>query len=110
MRGIGSGKSSLAFDTLYEEGQRRYLEGLSSYVRQFLGGFKKPDVHKITGLSPTLAINQKSCSSNPRSTVGTITEIYDHFRLLFARRESHIVRIVISPSPRKHLSTSRNKL
>ncbi|MFA7201882.1 MAG: excinuclease ABC subunit UvrA [Candidatus Paceibacterota bacterium] len=81
----GSGKSSLAFDTLYEEGQRRYLEGLSSYVRQFLGGFKKPDVHKITGLSPTLAINQKSISSNPRSTVGTITEIYDHFRLLFAR-------------------------
>lgn len=81
----GSGKSSLAFDTLYEEGQRRYLEGLSSYVRQFLGGFKKPDVQKIIGLSPTLAINQKSVSSNPRSTVGTITEIYDHFRLLFAR-------------------------
>lgn len=81
----GSGKSSLAFDTLYEEGQRRYLEGLSSYVRQFLGGFKKPDVDKIIGLSPTLAINQKSVSSNPRSTVGTITEIYDHLRLLFAR-------------------------
>jgi len=81
----GSGKSSLAFDTLYEEGQRRYLEGLSSYVRQFLGGFKKPDVEKIVGLSPTLAINQKSVSSNPRSTVGTITEIYDHMRLLFAR-------------------------
>jgi len=81
----GSGKSSLAFDTLYEEGQRRYLEGLSSYVRQFLGGFKKPDVEKIVGLSPTLAINQKSVSSNPRSTVGTITEIYDHLRLLFAR-------------------------
>lgn len=81
----GSGKSSLAFDTLYEEGQRRYLEGLSSYVRQFMGGFKKPDVQKIIGLSPTLAINQKSVSSNPRSTVGTITEIYDHLRLLFAR-------------------------
>ncbi len=81
----GSGKSSLAFDTLYEEGQRRYLEGLSSYVRQFLGGFKKPDVEKIVGLSPTLAINQKSVSSNPRSTVGTITEVYDHLRLLFAR-------------------------
>jgi len=81
----GSGKSSLAFDTLYEEGQRRYLEGLSSYVRQFLGGFKKPDVDKIVGLSPTLAINQKNVSSNPRSTVGTITEIYDHARLLFAR-------------------------
>lgn len=81
----GSGKSSLAFDTLYEEGQRRYLESLSSYVRQFLGGFKKPDVQKIIGLSPTIAINQKSVSSNPRSTVGTITEIYDHLRLLFAR-------------------------
>ena len=81
----GSGKSSLAFDTLYEEGQRRYLEGLSSYVRQFLGGFKKPDVDKIIGLSPTLAINQKNVSSNPRSTVGTITELYDHLRLLFAR-------------------------
>ncbi|MFA6352678.1 MAG: excinuclease ABC subunit UvrA [Candidatus Paceibacterota bacterium] len=81
----GSGKSSLAFDTLYEEGQRRYLESLSSYVRQFLGGFKKPDVEKIIGLSPTIAINQKSVSSNPRSTVGTITEIYDHLRLLFAR-------------------------
>ena len=81
----GSGKSSLAFDTLYEEGQRRYLEGLSSYVRQFLGGFKKPDVEKIVGLSPTLAINQKNVSSNPRSTVGTVTEIYDHLRLLFAR-------------------------
>src|SRR3989344_2890861 len=81
----GSGKSSLAFDTLYEEGQRRYLESLSSYVRQFLGGFKKPDVEKIVGLSPTIAINQKSVSSNPRSTVGTITEIYDNVRLLFAR-------------------------
>lgn len=81
----GSGKSSLAFDTLYEEGQRRYLESLSSYVRQFLGGFKKPEVDKIVGLSPTIAINQKSVSSNPRSTVGTITEIYDHLRLLFAR-------------------------
>jgi excinuclease ABC subunit A len=81
----GSGKSSLAFDTLYEEGQRRYLEGLSSYVRQFMGGFKKPDVTKIVGLSPTLAIDQKSVSSNPRSTVGTITEMYDHMRLLFAR-------------------------
>ncbi len=81
----GSGKSSLAFDTIYAEGQRRYLESLSSYARQFLGGLKKPDVEKIEGLSPTIAINQKTISANPRSTVGTITEIYDYLRLLFAR-------------------------
>ncbi|MCD6429073.1 excinuclease ABC subunit UvrA [bacterium] len=80
----GSGKSSLAFDTIYAEGQRRYLESLSAYARQFLGGFKKPDVEKIEGLSPTIAVNQKTISSNPRSTVGTITEIYDYLRLLFA--------------------------
>ncbi len=80
----GSGKSSLAFDTIYAEGQRRYLESLSSYARQFLGGLKKPDVDKIEGLSPTIAVNQKTISSNPRSTVGTITEIYDYLRLLFA--------------------------
>ncbi|MCD6115073.1 excinuclease ABC subunit UvrA [bacterium] len=79
----GSGKSSLAFDTIYAEGQRRYLESLSAYARQFLGGFKKPDVEKIEGLSPTIAVNQKTISSNPRSTVGTITEIYDFLRLLF---------------------------
>ncbi len=81
----GSGKSSLAFDTVYAEGQRRYLESLSSYARQFLGGFKKPQAEKIENLSPTLAINQRMVSSNPRSTVGTITEIYDYLRLLFAR-------------------------
>lgn len=82
----GSGKSSLAFDTIYQEGQRRYLQSLSSYAQQFLGGLEKPEVEKITNLSPTLAINQKSTiSSNPRSTVGTITEIYDYLRLLFAR-------------------------
>jgi len=81
----GSGKSSLAFDTIYQEGQRRYLESLSSYARQFLGGIKKPDVGKIENLSPTLAINQKTVSANPRSTVGTVTEIYDYLRLLFAR-------------------------
>lgn len=81
----GSGKSSLAFDTIYQEGQRRYLESLSSYARQFLGGLKKPPVDKIVNLSPTIAINQKTVSSNPRSTVGTITEIYDYLRLLFAR-------------------------
>ncbi|HPO06905.1 MAG TPA: excinuclease ABC subunit UvrA [Candidatus Pacearchaeota archaeon] len=80
----GSGKSSLAFDTIFQEGQRRYLESLSSYARQFLGGLKKPDVDKISGLSPTIAVNQKTISSNPRSTVGTLTEIYDYLRLLFA--------------------------
>lgn len=80
----GSGKSSLAFDTIYAEGQRRYLESLSSYARQFLGGLKKPDAEKIEGLSPTIAVNQKTISSNPRSTVGTLTEIYDYLRLLFA--------------------------
>ncbi|HRY59800.1 MAG TPA: excinuclease ABC subunit UvrA [Patescibacteria group bacterium] len=80
----GSGKSSLAFDTLYAEGQRRYVESLSSYARQFLGLMEKPDVDKIEGLSPAISIDQKSTSSNPRSTVGTITEIYDYLRLLFA--------------------------
>ncbi len=81
----GSGKSSLAFDTIYAEGQRRYVESLSSYARQFLGMMEKPDVDYIEGLSPAIAIDQKSASSNPRSTVGTITEIYDYLRLLFAR-------------------------
>ena len=81
----GSGKSSLAFDTLYAEGQRRYVESLSSYARQFLGVMAKPDVDKIEGLSPAISIEQKARSKNPRSTVGTITEIYDYLRLLFAR-------------------------
>lgn len=81
----GSGKSSLAFDTLYAEGQRRYVESLSSYARQFLGGMSKPDVDQIEGLSPAISIDQKTTSHNPRSTVGTITEIYDYLRLLFAR-------------------------
>lgn len=81
----GSGKSSLAFDTIYAEGQRRYVESLSSYARQFLGVMKKPDVDVIEGLSPAISIDQKGASHNPRSTVGTITEIYDYFRLLFAR-------------------------
>jgi excinuclease ABC subunit A len=81
----GSGKSSLAFDTIYSEGQRRYLESLSSYVRQFIGEMKKPDVDSIEGLSPTIAITQHSGSRNPRSTVGTMTEIYDYMRLLYAR-------------------------
>ena len=81
----GSGKSSLAFDTLYAEGQRRYVESLSSYARQFLGVMTKPDVDSIEGLSPAISIDQKTTSHNPRSTVGTITEIYDYLRLLFAR-------------------------
>ena len=81
----GSGKSSLAFDTLYVESQRRYIESLSSYARQFLGQQQPPDVESITGLSPSIAIDQKTSSRNPRSTVGTITEIYDYLRVLFAR-------------------------
>src|SRR5579863_5088293 len=81
----GSGKSSLAFDTVYAEGQRRYVESLSSYARQFLGQMDKPDVDYIEGLSPAISIDQKSASHNPRSTVGTVTEIYDYLRLLYAR-------------------------
>ena len=81
----GSGKSSLAFDTIYAEGQRRYMESLSSYARQFLGQMEKPDVERIDGLSPAISIDQKSTNRNPRSTVGTVTEIYDYFRLLYAR-------------------------
>ena len=81
----GSGKSSLAFDTIYAEGQRRYMESLSSYARQFLGQMEKPDVESIEGLSPAISIDQKSTNHNPRSTVGTVTEIYDYFRLLYAR-------------------------
>ena len=86
MTGVsGSGKSALAFDTIYAEGQRRYVESLSAYARQFLGGTKKPDVDSIEGLSPSISIDQKTTNNNPRSTVGTVTEIYDYFRLLFAR-------------------------
>jgi excinuclease ABC subunit A len=81
----GSGKSSLAFDTIYAEGQRRYVESLSAYARQFLGQMEKPDVDFIEGLSPAISIDQKSTSRNPRSTVGTITEVYDYLRVLFAR-------------------------
>ena len=81
----GSGKSSLAFDTIYAEGQRRYVESLSSYARQFLGQMEKPDVETIEGLSPAISIDQKTTSKNPRSTVGTVTEIYDYLRLLYAR-------------------------
>ncbi|MFL5906062.1 MAG: excinuclease ABC subunit A, partial [Solirubrobacterales bacterium] len=81
----GSGKSSLAFETIYAEGQRRYVESLSAYARQFLGQMDKPDVDFIEGLSPAISIDQKSASRNPRSTVGTITEVYDYLRLLYAR-------------------------
>src|SRR5246127_1121864 len=81
----GSGKSSLAFDTIYAEGQRRYVESLSAYARQFLGQMEKPDVDVIDGLSPAISIDQKGTSRNPRSTVGTVTEVYDYLRLLFAR-------------------------
>ena len=78
----GSGKSSLAFDTIFADGQRRYMESLSSYARQFLGQMEKPDVDSIEGLSPAISIDQKTTSKNPRSTVGTVTEIYDYLRLL----------------------------
>src|SRR5213083_1357359 len=81
----GSGKSSLAFDTIFAEGQRRYVESLSAYARQFLGQMEKPDVDHIDGLSPAVSIDQKGSSHNPRSTVGTVTEIYDYMRLLYAR-------------------------
>ncbi|HEX8675224.1 MAG TPA: hypothetical protein VF710_25205, partial [Longimicrobium sp.] len=81
----GSGKSSLAFDTIYAEGQRRYVESLSAYARQFLGMMEKPDVDSIEGLSPAISIEQKTAGRNPRSTVGTVTEVYDYLRLLWAR-------------------------
>ena len=81
----GSGKSSLAFDTIFAEGQRRYIETFSSYARNFLGNMERPDVDKITGLSPVISIEQKTTNKNPRSTVGTTTEVYDFLRLLYAR-------------------------
>ena len=81
----GSGKSSLAFDTLYAEGQRRYMESFSAYARSFMGNMERPDVDKINGLSPVISIEQKTTSKNPRSTVGTVTEIYDFLRLFYAR-------------------------
>src|SRR5580692_1560692 len=95
----GSGKSSLAFDTIYAEGQRRYVESLSAYARQFLSIMEKPDVDHIEGLSPAISIEQKSTSHNPRSTVGTITEVYDYLRLLFAR-----VGIPICPTHQTELT------
>src|SRR6266699_2472576 len=91
----GSGKSSLAFDTLYAEGQRRYVETLSAYARQFLGQLERPRVEHLRGLSPTIAIEQKSASGNPRSTVGTITEIYDYLRVLYAKIRKHSIELVV---------------
>ena len=97
----GSGKSSLAFDTLYAEGQRRYVESLSSYARQFLGRMKKPECDYIEGLPPTIAIEQRSGNRNPRSTVGTQTEIYEYLKLLFARI-GHTISPVSGKEVRKH--------
>ncbi|HNJ81804.1 MAG TPA: excinuclease ABC subunit UvrA, partial [Methanoregulaceae archaeon] len=110
----GSGKSTLAFDTIYAEGQRRYVESLSAYARQFLGLMSKPDVDAIEGLSPAISIEQKSTSKNPRSTVGTVTEIYDYLRLLFARIGTaycpvHNIRIE-SQSPERIADTIREKM
>ena len=99
----GSGKSSLAFDTIYAEGQRRYVESLSAYARQFLGQMEKPDLDYIEGLSPAISIDQKTTNRNPRSTVGTVTEIYDYLRLLYARigtPHCHVCLLYTSPSPR----------
>ncbi len=88
----GSGKSSLAFDTIYAEGQRRYVESLSAYARQFLDQLEKPDVDSVDGLSPAISIEQKTVSRSPRSTVGTVTEVYDYMRLLFSRRANSAKR------------------
>ena len=104
MTGVsGSGKSSLAFDTIYAEGQRRYIESLSAYARQFLGGSEKPDVDSIDGLSPAISIDQKSTNKNPRSTVGTITEIYDYLRLLYAR-------VGVPYCPKHHIPISQQSI
>lgn len=103
----GSGKSSLAFDTIFAEGQRRYVETFSAYARNFLGGLERPDVDKITGLSPVISIEQKTTNKNPRSTVGTTTEIYDFLRLLYARAGtaySYVTGEKWSDTPRKRLS------
>mgnify|MGYP003343059027 CR=1 FL=1 len=119
----GSGKSSLAFDTIYAEGQRRYVESLSAYARQFLEMMQKPDVDQIDGLSPAISIEQKTTSKNPRSTVGTVTEIYDYMRLLWARvgipyspatglpmpclATSSITTAALSPPPRRSAPSRR---
>lgn len=105
----GSGKSSLAFDTIFAEGQRRYVESLSAYARQFLGQMDKPDVDFIEGLSPAVSIDQKSTNRNPRSTVGTITEVYDYLRLLYARAGTRIARCAASGSPGRRPSKSSTR-
>ena len=105
----GSGKSSLAFDTIYAEGQRRYVESLSSYARQFLGQMEKPDVDFIEGLSPAISIDQKSTSRNPRSTVGTITEVYDYLRVLFARVGARIATTAAARSAARRPSRSSTR-
>lgn len=111
MTGVsGSGKSSLAFDTIYAEGQRRYVESLSAYARQFLGGTEKPDVDSIEGLSPSISIDQKTTSKNPRSTVGTVTEIYDYLRLLFARVGTPYCPIHNEPITRQSIEEMANKI
>ena len=102
----GSGKSSLAFDTIYAEGQRRYVESLSSYARQFLGRMDKPDVDYIEGLSPAISIDQKGVSHNPRSTVGTVTEIYDYLDFYSHELENHIAPNVVCQYNAKLLSKS----
>src|SRR3712207_3527574 len=108
----GSGKSSLAFDTIYAEGQRRYVESLSAYARQFLGQMDKPDVDHIDGLSPAVSIDQKTTSNNPRSTVATVTEVYDYLRLLYARAgrpHCHVCGFPVSSStPQDRKSTRLN--
>ncbi len=111
MTGVsGSGKSSLAFDTIYREGERRYLESLSAYARQFLGGTEKPDVDSITGLSPAISIDQKTTSKNPRSTVGTVTEIYDYLRLLYAKIGTPYCPIHHIPIERQSIDEMTNKI
>ena len=106
----GSGKSSLAFDTIFAEGQRRYVESLSSYARQFLGQMEKPDVEYVEGLSPAISIDQKTTSRNPRSTVGTVTEIYDYFRCFLRALAYHTVLIAERRFPVSPLTKSWIKL
>ena len=103
----GSGKSSLAFDTIYAEGQRRYIESLSTYARQFLERIEKPDVDEITGIAPAIAIRQKNSTRNPRSTVATATEIYDYLRLLYARTGARFARAVARKSGGTRWTRSR---
>ena len=111
MTGVsGSGKSSLAFDTIYAEGQRRYVESLSAYARQFLGGSDKPNVDVIEGLSPAISIDQKTTHKNPRSTVGTVTEIYDYIRLLYARVGTPICPVHNKPIKSQSIEEMTNQI